>query len=462
MLTSGVRDRIASQTCFCQRTNPKHNLGKLTSGVRDMSASRTCSLHVMDASGNAEKKPKACPRQLRVADLDKFCELHAENDIGKCEYRVVCVIVRELVTMSSTQRSGKAVASSSRKRAVTSEGKKWYKSHTEAKYFSDVILDDVNLEREFPHIRRRLQELHMGFIFQDPSECNISVVREFYANWKPDARSHFVTVRGVEVQLTPSTINQLLGTADSPADVLTAINISPPYQQIRHALSGAQSTAKWIRHGHRGYHQSYPYAHMNREARVWLKMVMNCLIPGLHFTEVTRDRVCLVYALMKDLPINVGAVLKSAMRKARVHRGRRYAFGGLITNLCRRAGVPEESVDYMAPLFTTPLDITKTKGPENMHGPTLTTAERNRRDEMIMALMFGMEMLRHRNGCRASTQEQLDEVAMKYPLNEQAEALLGLGRAFIEPHYLRHLVERLNLSLLEEKQKFKLGVLMSP
>jgi len=296
-----------------------------------------------------------------------------------------------------------------------------------------VILDDVNLEREFPHIRRRLQELHMGFIFQDPSECNISVVREFYANWKPDARSHFVTVRGVEVQLTPSVINQLLGTADSPSDVLTAINISPPYQQIRHALSGAQSTAKWIRHGHRGYHQSYPYAHMNREARVWLKMVMNCLIPGLHFTEVTRDRVCLVYALMKDLPINVGAVLKSAMRKARVHRGRRYAFGGLITNLCRRAGVPEESVDYMAPLFTTPLDITKTKGPENMHGPTLTTAERNRRDEMIMARMFGLEMLRHRNGCRASTQEQLDEVATKYPLNEQAEALLGLGRAFIEP-----------------------------
>uniref|UniRef100_M1DQL3 Putative plant transposon protein domain-containing protein n=1 Tax=Solanum tuberosum TaxID=4113 RepID=M1DQL3_SOLTU len=253
--------------------------------------------------------------------------------------------------MSSTQRSGKAVASSSRKRvrtgttippapavprgqtqrygamAVTSEGKKWYKSHTEAKYFSDVILDDINLEREFPHIMCRLQELHMGFIFQDPSECNVSVVREFYANWKPDARSHFVIVRGVEVPLTPSAINQILGTVDAPSDVLTGINISP--------------------HG--------------------------------------------------------------------------------------RARVPEESVDYMAPLFTTPLDVTKTKRPENMHGPTLTTAERNRRDEMIMALMFGMEMLRHRNGCRASTQEQLDEVATKYPLNEQAEELLGLGRAFIEP-----------------------------
>jgi len=155
---------------------------------------------------------------------------------------------------------------------------------------------------------------------------------------------------------------------------------------------------------------------MNRKARVWLKIIMNCFIPGLHYTEVTRDRVCLVYALMKDVPISIGAVLKSAMRKARVHRGRRYVFGGLITNLCRRAGLPNESVDYMAPLFTTPLDVTKTKGPENMHGPTLTTAERNMRDDLIIARMFGLEMLRHKNGCHAST-----------------EALLGLGPAFLEP-----------------------------
>lgn len=47
--------------------------------------------------------------------------------------------------------------------------------------------------------------------------------------------------------------------------------------------------------------------------------------------------------------------------------------GGLITILCMQAGIPEKSVDYMAPLFTTPLDITKTKESENMHGPTLTT-----------------------------------------------------------------------------------------
>ncbi|KAG5615721.1 hypothetical protein H5410_015545 [Solanum commersonii] len=250
----------------------------------------------------------------------ELCESYAENDIGKSEYRVVCE-----VTMSSTQRSGKAVASSSRERVttgttippaptvprgqtqcygdkvITPEGKKWHKSHTEAKYFSDVILDDVNLEREFPHIMRRLQELHMCFIFQDPSECNVSVVREFYANLKPDARSHFVIMRGVEVSLTPVLLNQILGTTDDPPDMLMGINISPPYQQA--------------------------------------------------------------------------------------------------------SDIPEESVDYMAPLFTTPLDVTKTKGPENIHGPILTTTEQNMRDDMITACIFGLEILRHRNGCRASSQE---------------------------------------------------------
>lgn len=68
-------------------------------------------------------------------------------------------------------------------------------------------------------------------------------------------------------------------------------------------------------------------------------------------------------------------------------------FGGLITKLCRQTGIPEETVDYMEHLFTTPLDVTKTKGPETMNGPTLTTTERNRRDIVITTHMYCLEML---------------------------------------------------------------------
>lgn len=58
---------------------------------------------------------------------------------------------------------------------------------------------------------------------------------------------------------------------------------------------------------------------MNREVGVWFKIVMNCFITGFHFTKVTPDRICLVYAVMTDLSIDIGAMLKSTIRKEGVH-----------------------------------------------------------------------------------------------------------------------------------------------
>jgi len=87
----------------------------------------------------------------------------------------------------------------------------------------------------------------------------------------------------------------------------------------------------------------------------------------------------------------------------------------------------------MAPLFPTPVDSTRTKGPDTEFGPTLTTAERHRRDELIMARMYGLEMLRHQNGWQASTDEQLGDIERRYPLNAHVKALLGIGPAFHEP-----------------------------
>ncbi|KAG5581075.1 hypothetical protein H5410_051702 [Solanum commersonii] len=82
---------------------------------------------------------------------------YTENNIGKFEYRVVCeVVIENKITCQAYRGLAKRLRLAV---VVTSEGKKWYKSHTEAKYFSNVILDDVQLEREFPRIMRRLQEL---------------------------------------------------------------------------------------------------------------------------------------------------------------------------------------------------------------------------------------------------------------------------------------------------------------
>uniref|UniRef100_M1DCP2 Putative plant transposon protein domain-containing protein n=1 Tax=Solanum tuberosum TaxID=4113 RepID=M1DCP2_SOLTU len=237
----------------------------------------------------------------------------------------------------------------------------------------------------------------MGFIFDELTECNLHMVWEFCVNWATESRSNFVKVRGVDVNLTPAVLNDIVGTSpDAVSLVLTGLNIRLPYRAIRHTLCGPQSMVQWTKHNAKRYYQSLPYAHMLREARVWLNIVMHCSTPGLHYTNITRDRVCLIYYLMTP-------------------------------------SVPEERLDYMAPLFLAPVDITKTKGPDNEFGPTLTTAEHHRRDELIMARMYGLEMLHHLNGCRASSDVQLGEVERRYPLNAHAKSLLGIGLAFHEP-----------------------------
>lgn len=68
--------------------------------------------------------------------------------------------------------------------------------------------------------------------------------------------------------------------------------------------------------------------------------------PVHHFIAIMKDRVCLAFALITGVELNFGAVFMSAIRKARVHHGRKYAFGGLTTELCCHAGVSTEDLDY--------------------------------------------------------------------------------------------------------------------
>lgn len=109
-------------------------------------------------------------------------------------------------TKSSSEGSGRAAAQGSQKKrprsgnvplappaprgqariygikVVAKAGKTWYRKHTESSYFSDVCVDRDNLLWEFPQIVRWIQELQLGFIFQEPDECNLSMVCEFYVN----------------------------------------------------------------------------------------------------------------------------------------------------------------------------------------------------------------------------------------------------------------------------------------
>ncbi|MCD7461175.1 hypothetical protein HAX54_045427, partial [Datura stramonium] len=61
-------------------------------------------------------------------------------------------------------------------------GLKWFNDKKEAKYGLENLIDEGHLELEFPAIRNTFRELGMGYVFPKPKECNLTLVREFYAN----------------------------------------------------------------------------------------------------------------------------------------------------------------------------------------------------------------------------------------------------------------------------------------
>ncbi|MCE2056068.1 hypothetical protein HAX54_044007 [Datura stramonium] len=53
----------------------------------------------------------------------------------------------------------------------------------EEKYATENWIDEGCLGLEFPTIWDNIRELGLGYSFSKQEECNLTLVREFYANW---------------------------------------------------------------------------------------------------------------------------------------------------------------------------------------------------------------------------------------------------------------------------------------
>ncbi|MCE3214652.1 hypothetical protein HAX54_052973, partial [Datura stramonium] len=49
-------------------------------------------------------------------------------------------------------------------------------------------IDEGCLAFEFPTIWDKIRELGVGYIFNELNRCNLTLVREFYANWDTSFR----------------------------------------------------------------------------------------------------------------------------------------------------------------------------------------------------------------------------------------------------------------------------------
>lgn len=68
--------------------------------------------------------------------------------------------------------------------------------------------------------------------------------------------------------------------------------------------------ARWIHHKDSSIYLTLPFSQMNVEARMWAKIIYACLTCGRNFTEVTHNRVRLIYVIMyEDIDINMSYLI---------------------------------------------------------------------------------------------------------------------------------------------------------
>lgn len=55
----------------------------------------------------------------------------------------------------------------------------------------------------------------MKFVFEEPIECNLHLIREFYANWDPQQADFSVQIRGQAMKFEAHVLNTILGTPET-------------------------------------------------------------------------------------------------------------------------------------------------------------------------------------------------------------------------------------------------------
>ncbi|KAG5594110.1 hypothetical protein H5410_035342 [Solanum commersonii] len=256
---------------------------------------------------------------------------------------------------------------------------------------------------------------------QNTWETNLSMSAQILCQLLTETKYKTVPVKGKDIKFNAQILNDLLGTPNCDPNMFNGLKDRTSYRDICHTLCGVDSNTRWERSRDTGRNKTLNFANFNQVVRVWLKIVCSVLLPAKHLTDVTRDRVVLVYMLLKGMPINVGAILRQNMIKFRNNLRWRFCYGGFITHFLRGQGIQEENVDMIvaqhSDLTGKLVDVTRIKTLDTSHGPVLSVPDKQNRDDSIMACMFDMAELQLRIRGRPVTNDEMKTLADRYPFD---------------------------------------------
>ena len=170
---------------------------------------------------------------------------------------------------------------------------------------------------------------------QPPHPAAMSVVREFYANLASHVLKK-VRVRGILVNFSAESINSYYSLDHVPSEPFDRLYEHPDYPEVIRVLTNGRGEWKVNNEGHAVHFKA---KHLAFIPKVWHHFITPRLIPTTNVCEVTAKRALLNYAIIQDIPFDVGQVIEDSIlhnRDAKMNLGHPF----LIFGLCKRAGVP--------------------------------------------------------------------------------------------------------------------------
>ena len=181
-------------------------------------------------------------------------------------------------------------------------------------------------EKGFHHLddffRKTIAAKGWWALCQPPHPSAMSVVREVYANLASHVLKK-VRVRGVLVDFSAKSINSYYSLEHVPSESFDRLHEHPDYPEVIRVLTNGGGEWKVNSAGHAVHFKA---KHLAFIPKVWHHFITSHLIPALN------------YAILQDIPFDVGQVIEDAIlhnRDTKMNLGHPF----LIFGLCKRAGV---------------------------------------------------------------------------------------------------------------------------
>ena len=194
-------------------------------------------------------------------------------------------------------------------------------------------------EKGFHHpedfFRKTIANKGWRALCQPPKPTTTMIVREFYANLATNMNKR-VRVSGIWVDFDVKSINEFYNLEPMDNGAFDSLYTAPNYPEVIRVLTNGQGEWKINSKGHAVHFKAKHLAYI---PKVWHHFITSRLIPTTNVCEVTAKRALLNYAIIQDIPFDVGWVIEDAIlhnRDAKMNIGHPF----LIYGLCKQARVP--------------------------------------------------------------------------------------------------------------------------